>query len=314
MYIYDENSSPYRRAYSLQAFFTTKGKWAHQVQVDCPQIALGNRLDITLRHDKEETTSYSGDLNNSQLSAFTTAERTFQKIDPYLTIRWIRDLQIPWRIQYRLRLGKTRITPNDPTTNLIGQLGPLGYDGGELVQASVSVRYDTRDNYINSHAERLDEVGLEWGVGAGGDFNGGKLSLQHRHFARVHDRVVFAQRFLATFTVGDVPFYEQPKLGSSRTLRGPSADRYRDEARILTNTEVRWIGIPISKRNQVFGGLNFFGDVGQVFRRSALPSADDWKLGVGAGLRLYWYSTVVRADYAVSNGDSALYTRFAQIF
>lgn len=86
-------------------------------------------------------TSYSGDLTNSQLSALTTAERTFQKIDPYLTIRWIRDLQIPWRIQYHLRLGKTRITPNDLMTSLIRQLGPLGYDGGELVQATVSVRY-----------------------------------------------------------------------------------------------------------------------------------------------------------------------------
>jgi outer membrane protein assembly factor BamA len=314
VYVYDGSSVPYSRAYTLQAFFTTKGKWAHQVEVDCPQVAPGNRLEITLRYDKEETTSYSGDLTNSQLNAFTSPERTFEQVDPYLTIRLIRDLRVPWKIQYRLRVGTTQITPNDPTTSLIGQLAPLGFDGGELAQAGVSVRYDTRDNYINSHTGRLDEIGLEWAVGGGGDFNGGELSLQHRHFARLHDRVVFAQRFLATFTVGDVPFYEQPKLGSSKTLRGPSADRFRDEARILTNTEIRWLGVPVSKRHQVFGGLNFFGGVGQVFRRRSWPSNDNWQLGIGTGLRLYWYSTVVRADYAVSDGDSALYMRFAQIF
>ena len=172
----------------------------------------------------------------------------------------------------------------------------------------------TRDNYINSESGRLAEAGLEWGFGGGGDFNGGELSLQHRHFVKLNERVVFAQRLLATFTVGDVPFYEQPKLGSSRTLRGLSADRYRDEARFLTNTEIRWLGVPLSRRHQVFGGLNLFGDVGQVFRRNAWPSTDIWKLGIGAGVRLYWYSTVVRADYGVSDGDSGLYMRFAQIF
>jgi hypothetical protein len=66
-------------------------------------------------------------LTNTQLSAYTAVERTFEQVDPYLTVRWIRDLQVPWRIQYRVRLGKTTITPNDQTTSLIDQLAPLGF-------------------------------------------------------------------------------------------------------------------------------------------------------------------------------------------
>ena len=314
VYVYDGATVPYLRAYTAQAFFTTKGKWAHQFEIDFPRVSEGNRVEATFRFDKEETTSYSGDLTNAQLAAFTTDQRTFRQIDPYLTLRWIRDLRVPWRVQYRLRFGITDITPNDGAVGVLEQLAPIGFEGGSLLQAGVSFRYDTRDNYINSTAGRLDEVGIEWGVGAGGDFNGGELSLQHRHFRKVHDRIVLAQRFLVTYTVGDVPFYEQPKLGSSRTLRGLSADRFRDEARVLANTELRWMGMPVSRRYHVFGGFNLFGDVGQVFSRTTWPSSRSWKVGAGVGVRLYWYSTVVRADYGQSGRDRSLYMRFAQIF
>jgi len=59
VYVYDRSSIPYSRAYTLQAFFTTKGKWAHQIHADFPRITPGNRLEITFRYDKEETTSFS---------------------------------------------------------------------------------------------------------------------------------------------------------------------------------------------------------------------------------------------------------------
>jgi hemolysin activation/secretion protein len=161
---------------------------------------------------------------------------------------------------------------------------------------------------------RLDEIGIEWGIGEGGDYNGGELAVEHRHFKSLTERLIFAQRFLGTYSFGDVPFYEQPKLGSSKTLRGLSADRYRDDARILVNTELRWLGLRLSRRRHIFGGVNVFADVGQVFARGEMPSSGDWRLGLGLGLRLYWYSTIVRADYARSDSDSALYMRFAQIF
>ena len=138
--------------------------------------------------------------------------------------------------------------------------------------------------------------------------------MQHRHFKSLTERLIFAQRFWGTYTFGDVAFYEQPKLGSSKTLRGLSADRFWDEARILVNTELRWLGVRLSRRHHIFGGMNLFADAGQVFARGEMPSAHAWKVGLGLGLRLYWYSTIVRAGYAQSDNDSALYMRFAQIF
>ena len=311
---YDGVSIPYSRAISAQGFFTTKGKWAHQIMADFPQVAPGRRLELSLRFDKEETANFFGDLTDEQLTSFTREEQTFQQIDVYIDARWIRTLARPWQLQWRLRGGTTFITPHAPQRNVIEMIAPLGYKGGHLVQLGASLRYDTRDDYTNSTRGRLEEVGIEWAAGGGGNFNGGGLVLQHRHFKQVYDRIILAQRLLATYNVGEIPFYELPKLGSSRTLRGLSADRFRDEARLLLNTELRWLGVRISDRRHMFAGLNLFADIGQVFPNNTLPTAEAWRLGVGAGMRFYWYSMVVRADYGRSNGGSALYMRFSQIF
>ena len=311
---YDGVSVPYAKSFGAQTFFTTKGKWAHQMTADFPQISPGRRLEANLRYDKEETANFFGDLTDADLTPFTSDQRTFQQIDVYLTVRWIRMLKQPWQMQLRFRGGSTFITPHTPFVNVIEMIAPLGHKGGHLVQAGLSLRHDTRDDYINSTQGKLTEVGLKWGVGGGANFNGGEIEIQHRHFRKLDDRIILAQRMMATFNVGDVPFYELPKLGSSKTLRGLSADRFRDEARLLVNTELRWLGVRLSQKRHMFAGLNIFADLGQTFSNDTWPTADAWKLGLGIGTRLYWYSMVVRADYGRSNGDSALYMRFAQIF
>ncbi len=309
---YDGSSVPYVQALSLQAFVTTKGKWAHLISADFPHISPNSRLQMSLRYNKEETANFFGDLTDADLAGYTSDEKTFQQIDVYFTLRWIRDLRKPWRVQIRLRVGSTLIDPHTGRS-VITTIAPLGFDGGHLAQFGGAIRYDTRDDYTISKSGRLQEVGIEWGVGGGADFNGGEISLEHRHFKMLNDQFVLAQRFCGTYTLGDVPFYERPKLGSSKTLRGLSADRFRDDVRLLSNHEIRWLGVRLSKRHLMYGGLNAFADVGQVLGRGKWPTSD-WKVGLGLGIQLYWYSTIVRADYARAEGGSALYMRFHQNF
>lgn len=311
---YDGQSIPYLRAYHAQAFFTTKGKWAHQITADLPHWGPDRRVELTLRYDKEETANYFGDLTDGDLTAFTDEQQRFKQIDVYLAARWIRTLAHPWRLQIRLRVGTTSIEARSQAASVIQTIRPRGYDGGHLAQLGTSIRYDTRDNYINTTRGHLEEVGLLWGVGGGGSFNGGHVVIQHRHFREIYPRFVLAQRIEATYNVGKVPFYERPKLGSSKTLRGLSADRFRDDARFLINNEVRWLGVRLSQKRFMYAGLNLFADVGQAFANHDLPARDAWTLGYGIGGRLYWYSMVVRADYGRSRGGSALYMRFSQIF
>ena len=77
LFDYDGETIPYIRAFSVQGFFTTKGKWAHQVRGDFPEVLPGSRLEITLRFDKEETANYFGDLADTQLDDYSEDDRTF---------------------------------------------------------------------------------------------------------------------------------------------------------------------------------------------------------------------------------------------
>ena len=97
-------------------------------------------------------------------------------------------------------------------------------------------------------------------------------------------------------------------------MRGLPKARLRGNGRVLINSELRWLGMQISKRlNLDLGGLVFY-DAGHIFNPSEGPSTKNWRGGYGVGVRFYWYSTIVRMDYGFSGGNSGLYMRFAHIF
>ena len=322
LYEYDGESIPYRRAYSLQGFATTKGKWVHRLQLDTPNFRPGQRLEIEAVYEKEESANYYGELDDEEVDALlgdvdddTRDDRTtFEQAYPKLRVMWIRDLRAPWRLRTGLQLGHTSITPNADTASLLDILNPLGAEGGTLLLVNASLRYDTRDDYTDSGTGILEELLVEYGLGAGGDYNGARLSLEHRHFLSLARNLVFAHRVNADLTLGDVPFYEELQLGGSATVRGLKAARVRGQGRFLFNAELRWQGIRLSQGQQIYLGGLLFVDAGQIFKRSDGPSVDDWQSGRGAGLRFHWQSTVVRADYGVSGGRTGLYITFSQIF
>ena len=322
LYDYDGESIPYHRAFSAQAFFTTKGKWVHRLQMDTPNFRPGQRLEIELVYEKEEFANYYGELSDAEVDALlgdvnadTRKKRTtFEQAYPKLRIMWIRNLRAPWRLRAEFQAGHSSITPNADAGSILKKLDPLGADGGTLFTAGTSLRYDTRDDYTNGTKGILEEFLIQYGIGGGGDFNGAKLSYEHRHFLPLLDGLVFAHRADADITFGNVPFYEELKLGGSSTVRGLAAARVRGQGRFLANGELRWQGLRLSSRQQIYLGGLLFADVGQIFTRRNGPSLDDWRTGKGAGLRFYWHSTIVRADYGSSGDRTGLYITFSQVF
>lgn len=322
LYEYDGESIPYRRAYSLQAFATTRGKWVHRLLLDTPDFRPGQRLEVEAVYEKEKFANYYGELDDAAVDALlgdvdddTREERTtFEQAYPKLRVMWIRDLRAPWRLRSGLQLGHASITPNADTGSLLDILDPLGAEGGTLFLANASLRYDNRDDYNDSAHGILEEVLVEYGFGGGGDFNGARLSFEHRHFLSLLANLVLAHRINADLTFGDVPFYEELQLGGSSTVRGLKAARVRGQGRFLLNAELRWQGIRLSQRQQIYLGGLLFADAGQIFARRDGPSLDNWQSGTGAGLRFHWQSTVVRADYGSSGGRTGLYITFSQVF
>ncbi len=319
LFEYDGRTVPYRRKYSAQLFFTTGGKWVHRLLMDTPRFrGGGDRLELELVYEKEEFANYYGGLSKEETRGLHRDQRTFSQAFPELKARWIRPLGLsdstPWRLRLGSRLSYHEITPNAEAGNILAEQDPLGADGGPLAQAGAALRYDTRDNYNDSSAGLLEELVVQYTFGAGGDYNGLQVRLEHRHFASLLPGLVAAHRIALDWTAGDLPFYEELALGGSSTVRGLPKARDRGETRVLLNGELRWRGVRLSSAQNIHLGGLLFADAGQIFAGGEWPAAGDWRRGAGLGLRFLWQSTIVRADHGFSGGGRGIYITFSQLF
>ena len=318
LFDYDGSSIPYRRQYSLQAFFTTGGKWVHRALIDAPELLPGYRIEIEAVFEQQEQANYfgTGTLSDEELMGLDETQKTFRHATPGLRILAIRQLAGPWRWRGGLEVSHKSIEPNAKESSILTDLDPprVGRNGGLLMQGRSALQYDTRDDYTNTTHGVLEEILLEYGFGGAGEYNGGRISYEHRHFHTLARGLVIAHRANADMTLGSVPFYEAVKLGGSSTVRGLHAGHVRGEGRLLFNGELRWRGVNLSRRQHIYTGLLIFADVGQIFERRLGPSLNTWRRGWGMGLRFLWQSTVVRADWARAGQRTGVYITFDQVF
>lgn len=314
LFDYDGQSIPYRRKYSGQAFFTTGGKWVHRFLIDAPRLIPNYRFEAELHFEKQEKANYFGALPDSAIQNYSTNQRTFREVAPSFRLLVIRQVVGSWRWRSGIELGSRTIEPNANEGSILAELDPLGARGGALLQFRSALQYDTRDNYNNSRSGLFEEILIEYSLGGGGDFNGMRIGFEHRHFLPLVRGLVLAHRANADLVLGALPFYEELKLGGSSTVRGLAAARMRGEGRFLFTGELRWRGLRVSRRQQMYLGLLLFVDAGQVYARREGPSLEGWRSGRGIGLRFLWQSTVVRADYGRADGRAGVYITFNQLF
>jgi outer membrane protein assembly factor BamA len=96
----------------------------------------------------------------------------------------------------------------------------------------------------------------------------------------------------------DIPFYENPALGSSRDLRGFSSDRYRDSGSLLFTLEYRY---PLWD----FSDAVLFVDEGQVFNHFSDIGVSRFHTSYGFGFHLISASGFAfRSEFAFSRETS----------
>lgn len=107
----------------------------------------------------------------------------------------------------------------------------------------------------------------------------------------------------------DVPFYLQPTVGGSRTLRSVADYRFRDTHALWLNAEYRW---------EVFGPLDMalFTDAGKVASTAADLDLSDLEPAYGIGFRAHTASAVFfRFDMATGAGEGIRYFfKFSKAF
>lgn len=184
----------------------------------------------------------------------------------------------------------------------------------DYVAAGAFVYYDWRDNpggprgggFLEAQFTNYSPRGL-----SAAEFRRIDLDAQH-YIGFTNRRRVIALRARAAFTApragGFVPFYLQPRLGGSDTLRGFRAWRFYDNNAAVFNAEYRW---------EVFSGFDMalFADYGEVFHRVSDFRVSNLEQSYGFGLRFNIRNEVfLRMDTGFSREGFQLWFKFNNVF
>ncbi|MEO7274059.1 MAG: BamA/TamA family outer membrane protein [Vicinamibacterales bacterium] len=141
-----------------------------------------------------------------------------------------------------------------------------------------------------------------------------RLDLHGQQFFPIFDKKrVFALQGRVITTSTDegqvVPFYFQPTLGGSTTLRSVSDFRFRDDNLLYLNAEYRW---------EAFSAMDMalFADFGKVAPDAGDLDLTDLTHAYGIGLRFNTYKSVfLRLDVATGAGEGLQYfLKFSKAF
>ena len=174
---------------------------------------------------------------------------------------------------------------------------------------------DTRDQPGNARAGGYYEVALRRYRDREADrFGFRRVDLDLQQFFPIFDKKrVIAARFRVMSTAApdgeEVPFYFQPTLGGSDTLRSYGDHRFRDRNVMFLNAEYRW---------EAFSGLDMalFSDWGKVARRTRDLRFSALQHAYGIGFRFNTYKSVfLRADIATGGDDGIrFFLKFSKAF
>jgi outer membrane protein assembly factor BamA len=160
-------------------------------------------------------------------------------------------------------------------------------------------------------------MGLGGTLGTSDGIAYGEAAAVLADYAPLGGPFIFANRFVASFQFGTVPFYDlqqggvfepQYLLGGETGVRGVPSGRYAGRAKMIANTEIRATPFP---RVNVLGqrflvGTTTFFDAGRVWEDYAVISPADGNTlnlhyGIGGGLFLQWgEAAIFRIEVAYS--------------
>lgn len=224
------------------------------------------------------------------------------------------------QLDLNLSLSVAYETPFDSNSDqLIYDEQPEGYEGGRTVLAGAGFIFDNRDNefrpgtgnYFAAHAR----TGRTW---FGSTYNYSLFEADFRTFRTFHliRDITLANRLYASFSEGEVPFWDLADLGGEESLRGFAENRFLDRHAWLVNTELRTWLFEISSIGARIGGTLFL-DIGSTFGPdTGNPFSDNTRISGGFGGNSSFFSDdfIFRGDFGFSEEGMGVYFTAGYMF
>ena len=191
----------------------------------------------------------------------------------------------------------TLFATSPPIASPIVDVTDAAAQSGVKYGITLGLTRDSRDYFLNPTRGRLDHVAFEF---SRGDFKLRKLWVDLRGYFPTWRRQVIALGLHGAATWGDnIPPTELFYLGGANTLRGYDEDWFFGPRRVYANIEYRLL---VGRTSQFF----IFTDLGTVTQVNQPTVFDPLRVGYGFGMRLESKGGLLRMDYGLAEGRSAL--------
>lgn len=210
-------------------------------------------------------------------------------------------------------LARLGISPTARTSQL---------ESGTFISLTPTLAYDTRDNRFSPDEGWFNTVSTGGTLGLSGD-SYGTLSANVRRYIKLKEGVTLALNGqLASSVLGDIPDFNQFRLGGSYSVRGWQEGGLGIGSGFLNASAELRTHVPfIAQRASKIPFLDslrlaFFVDAGTLFNESDINSLigrDGYGISTGLGLRVNLPGVgPLRLDYAIpiSGGNSEFYRKF----
>jgi outer membrane protein assembly factor BamA len=183
--------------------------------------------------------------------------------------------QISGNLSFNVTESRYDVIKGDPFVNYTPVRRSRLMQEGQTRSITFAGYYDTRDNKFSTKEGGLLGLQAEF-AGFGGDFDYRKYTQEYRYFIPIGDKNTIGFRERVGFAEGDLPLYEEFRLGGAYSIRGITEDALTGSKSVLLNTELRYA---IDKKEQFT--LALFSDWGWAGENF---DGMDGAKGVGVGI------------------------------
>lgn len=299
-------------SFDLVCFNSTKGERWYRLVFSLPDFELRQgrmyplALDLTIDYDKWIANSFFGVGNRSRYEDRETYTREPLEISAVLS----RGFSPVLVVQAGLRYKAVRHF-NFSEDSRLSRLPPA-LNASRVAFASLSgtLRYDTRDSYVNplnglvliGEMETVPHLPMC-------DVTFTRLGVWVQSYSKLSEqKIVLATRLgIQALTGENLPVQVLLPVGGNNTVRGSPQDRFLDKVSAVGNAELRF---PIFWR---FGGVAGV-DCGKVWGKLNDLDLREWATNPVVGLRFYMDTFVVRLDVGFGKEMTGVYLNFGQVF
>ena len=338
---YSQGHRPYRYKMTSYVLGSTKGSFNFTYKLKVPHISgTGFGLRLLTKMKKDLRARYYGRGNNSEYNRgyidpdspdFKDENYYFYVLEiPRFIFSLLREIRGPVSASMGIGLERTDIKKRGERAFYIDEGTPDGITDGVTGFFSFTLQWDSRNDdtvvqqgvfhewsYENS---RNSLIGLFFE-----EIDFSRYTFTDSRYYPLAERLLLANRMVFETLMGSVPLYAYGEIGGSQrikglggsdSLRGYDKQRFTDNVRFFSNTEMRYQlrRMRLFKQHLEWHGVGFV-DSGRVW-----PSLDEVSPGglhwtAGVGVRLIWNSDfVIRMDIGFSDERKDMVLKYRKLF